>query len=77
MGWCNATEIFDAACRGILGDRQKITQGATKALGIIIDNLEDHDWDCQQDSEYWDHPIVQQLFKDRHPEWFEGEGENE
>lgn len=73
MGWCSGTDIFDAACKGIIGDKQRVSKEGIKALTIIVDSLEQHDWDCQQDSRYWDHPVVQQIFRARG--WFEDEEE--
>ncbi len=73
MGWCSGTEIFDEAV------------DAAKAAGVkglnlrdfaiaMIKVLEDHDWDCQCESEYYEKPgMVQQAFKIMHPEWFEDE----
>ena len=36
---------------------------------ILIEALQDHDWDCEQDSDYWDHPLVREAFKKLHPGW--------
>ena len=68
MGWCSATRIFDAVAEALLtdGDIDK-----KRILETVIDALEDGDWDCQQDSSYWDNPLVQEIMKERHPGWFE------
>ena len=63
MGWCSATLIFDNVCDGLLED-------TIRALAVA---LEDGDWDCQQDSAYWGHPIVQKVMRELHPSWFEDE----
>lgn len=70
MGWCSATEIFDAVASALLdgGDVDK-----KNVLEIVISALEDGDWDCQQDSAFYDHPIVQEIFRELHPRWFEDE----
>lgn len=68
MGWCSGTEIFDVVAEAVLEDLPK-----EEVLGRLIDILEDHDWDCQCDSEFWTHPVVRKLFEDRYPEWFEDE----
>lgn len=39
----------------------------------LIDELEDHDWDNQVESDYFDHELVQEIFRERNPEWFEDE----
>lgn len=68
MGWCSATIIFDQIAQIILDDKpiDKKT-----VLRTVIDSLEEGDWDCQHDSEYWDHPLVQEIMRDKHPHWFE------
>jgi len=74
MGWCSATQIFDDVCDALLGEGEnKLTKKA--ALTAIISALEDGDWDCQQDSRYWDHPLVQKIMRKLHPEWFDDEDE--
>jgi hypothetical protein len=50
--------------------------GIRSALKHIIVALEDMDWDCQQDSSYWDEPLVARIFRELHPDWFEGEDED-
>lgn len=68
MGWCSATIIFDSVV-GALLDHQKINK--KDVITMLIRKLEDGDWDCQQDSDYWDHPMVQEIFREMHPHWFE------
>ncbi len=57
MGWCSATEIFDNVCEELLGDKSKV-----EVIKSLIDSLEQDDWDCQFDSKFIAHPIVQQAF---------------
>ena len=75
MGWCSATEVFDPVAGFILerieGPEDRIE--AKKVLTKLIEVLEDRDWDCQQDSDYWDDPLIQEIFKEIHPDWFEDE----
>ena len=66
MGWCSATVIFDAVCDGLLAKRPPSKASTVRQL---IAALEDGDWDCQQDSEYWSHPIVRAAMKELHPDW--------
>lgn len=69
MGWCSGTEIFDAVVPAILGDEID----KKKTLAALICALEDLDWDCQGDSSYYGHPLVQEVMRELHPRWFEGE----
>lgn len=69
MGWCSATEIFDVVVGEILHpglDKEGI-------IKLLIETLENNDWDCHQDSVYYDNPIVQKILKELHPRWFEEE----
>ena len=71
MGWCSATVIFDAVAGALIEDQEKLDK--KKILNTVISALEDGDWDCQMDSDYWDHPLVREVFKERDPQWFEDE----
>ena len=68
MGWCSATQIFDAVAGELLSEGPKDPKSTLKEL---IRNLEDGDWDCQSDSAYWDHPLVQEIMRELHPHWFD------
>jgi len=74
MGWCSATEIFDTVAEALLSD-EPVDKKET--LMILAEVLRYMDWDCQQDSEYWDHPVVQEIFRELEPEWFEDEDEDD
>ena len=68
MGWCSATEIFDNVAGALLdSDKPKDTK---EVLTQLVGALEEGDWDCQSDSDYWDHPIVREIMKELHPHWF-------
>jgi len=69
MGWCSATYIFDTMC-GELLDKER-PPNVEEVIEMLIGELENGDWDCQSDSEYYDHPVVQRIFKRLHPDWFE------
>ena len=71
MGWCSATVIFDKVVGALLDESGEVDKKAV--IKELIDTLEDGDWDCQQDSKHWDHPIVNAIFRERHPQWFEEE----
>lgn len=66
MGWCSATVIFDGVCDALLADEKPDLKSTLRAL---IAALEDGDWDCQSDSEYWNHPMVREIMKELHPRW--------
>lgn len=68
MGWCSATRIFDSVCDGILNEGECDKRDVIKELAAALENS---DWDCQQDSDFWDHPIVKDVMKELHPSWFE------
>lgn len=67
MGWCSATDIFDPVCAEIL-KRVPDQKSQKKILVTLIDNLNEQDWDCQPDSEFWDHafvgPLLGNMFED-------------
>lgn len=71
MGWCSGTVIFDVVADALLGDKVVSKEAV---LEVLITALEDGDWDCQQDSEYWEHPLVRKIFAKIHPDWFDDEG---
>lgn len=59
MGWCSGTVVFDAVCDALLSEDKPDKKYAIKAL---IDALCDMDWDCENESDYWDHPLVKECF---------------
>ena len=79
IGWCSATSIFDSVCSSLLNTEWDAPGGGIRTAPedvpiMILKNLaielEDQDWDCQRESDYWKHPIVQKVFKELHLEWF-------
>lgn len=70
MGWCSGTEIFDVAAEAIL-DSNKNKQWQKDSLTSIIIVLQGQDWDCECESAYWDHPIVQEIFRELDPELYD------
>jgi hypothetical protein len=68
MGWCSATSIFDSVCEGLLSDQPKSKKEVLKELIVA---LEDGDWDCQTESEFYDNPLVQEVMRELHPHWFD------
>ena len=70
MGWCSATEIFDTVASAVLSDKPLDKK---EVLMVVAEALRDMDWDCEQDSDYWDDTIVREIFMELEPEWFEDE----
>ena len=68
MGWCSATSIFDAMAKYVIDSPQTDDQKIA-ALAKLAQTLESEDWDCQQDSSFYEHPIVKRVFRQLHPDW--------
>lgn len=68
MGWCSGTEVFDPVVNKVLqqdiGDANK-----TAIIIALIKALQDMDWDCESDSDYWEHTLVRKAFKKVCPDW--------
>lgn len=64
MGWCSGTEVFDGVLASLLAKSK--TEDVIRKL---ILTLEDMDWDCHSDSNYFTHPIVQKVLRELHPDW--------
>lgn len=69
MGWCSGTELFDKICETALLDDLLPFDTQVKLLVAVISAFEDHDWDCQDDSGYADHPAVKAAMQQVHPDW--------
>lgn len=69
MGWASGTELFDR-CIDALLDKKRTKE---ERIRDVIEAFEDADWDCQQESEYYEHPVVGKVFQAIHPDWFEEE----
>lgn len=74
MGWCSGTHVFDSILDTLLNDDKIDKETIIKTL---INSFEDADWDCQSDSEYYDHPLVKKCFEEIHPSWFEDDYDDE
>ena len=68
MGWCSGTEVFDAVAGALLDDKPVDKKTVLKNL---IETLQDKDWDCESDSDYWEHPIIREIFMELEPDWFD------
>ena len=72
MGWCSGTEVFDKVAGAVLNSKLPEAD-QYDILYILAESLSDMDWDCQSESGYWDHPLVQKVFEDLYPEWFDAD----
>jgi hypothetical protein len=79
MGWCSGTEIFDHVVKVILDTPDPFMERSTKRIVIaaLIRSMIEHDWDCEHDSDYWEHPLVRLAFKEALSDWDWEEIENE
>lgn len=62
MGWSSATEIFDAVAKEVLVTGEADKKAIIKAL---YKELRCGDWDSETSSEYYEHPIVQEVIQER------------
>lgn len=75
MGWCSGTDVFDPICALILRLNYLSQEQQVEILVAMINAFEDRDWDCQQDSKYWHHPVMMIAMRRVHPDWYEEETE--
>ena len=70
MGWCSGTVVFDSIIEALLDS--KVDKKET--IKYLINVLEDMDWDCQTDSDYWEHPLIKECFIELgRSDWYEDE----
>jgi uncharacterized Zn finger protein len=72
MGWCSGTDVFDDIVEQVLDMKIK-AKAKAEIIAVVVDALENHDWDCQGESAYFEHPIVQAAMQKLHPDWAEDE----
>jgi hypothetical protein len=58
MGWCSATRIFDPICNFVVAKSSAPKKEKIAFLKLIIRKLQEDDWDCESESDFWEHPIV-------------------
>lgn len=68
MGWCSGTCIFDPVVKAIL-EQDAPEEQKINVIKSLITALQDEDWDCETDSDYWKHPLVRRAFKETCPSW--------
>ena len=76
MGWCSATDIFDGVVGEIIHDGTVPRAAKKKIIMALAAALEDQDWDCQHDSDFYEgasraSPLVMEVMRELHPNWFE------
>jgi len=71
MGWCSGTDVFDPVVKEILKIKELSDNKKKHLIRTLIFALEDKDWDCQNESHYWNNRIVRSVFKEEYPEWFD------
>lgn len=64
MGWCRATDIFDPVVKNVKAVLHEIHTNYSdhfdehamlvKIVEPLARELEDGDWDCQEESDYWE-----------------------
>lgn len=68
MGWCSGTDVFDHMMFVI--KKTDITDEQRQCLiQCLIVALQNQDWDCESDSDYWRDPLVRKAFKEVCPKW--------
>lgn len=72
MGWCSGTDIFDKVAEKLI-DMKLPEEQQEEILTVLIDEMENHDWDCQSDSAYYGTPLMDKILKKLHPHWYEDE----
>lgn len=63
MGWCSGTEIFDVVAKHVT--KKHLNRDAL--LEELIGVMWDHDWDCECESEYVNHPLIRKAFLNLDP----------
>jgi len=74
MGWNGGTEIFDVVVEDILfelGDEAL----ENKIIVNLLNVLEGQDWDNVYESEYYEHPRIRAILKERDPALYDDEDE--
>lgn len=70
MGWCSGTPIFDAVAKNIL-DSELSTERQFEIMRALTKAMYDGDWDCEDESRYIKHPVIQRVMRELNPDWYE------
>jgi hypothetical protein len=57
MGWCSATEHFDSVASQVIDNPNVPLAEQIRIVTALYKTLRDGDWDCEGDSEYYNHPV--------------------
>jgi hypothetical protein len=68
MGWCSGTCVFYPVIKAVLEQDAPKEQKIDVIKSLII-ALQDADWDCETDTDYWKHQLVRRAFKKTCPSW--------
>jgi hypothetical protein len=68
MGFCSGTQIFDDVLDFVLNSKMSKDDQYDVVLHLAK-ALEDHDWDCQDESRHWEHKLVHRAFLELNPDW--------
>ena len=64
MGWCSGTYVFDSVVGHLLSMNNISEFDKKLIIKNLIEELWNHDWDCEYYSGYIDEPIVRIAFKE-------------
>lgn len=64
MGWCSGTDIFDVIADIVLIDNNLSNKQVRSILKALIEVLDEHDWDCQADSKWYNDRFVGSIFEE-------------
>ena len=71
MGWSGGSDIAGQIIESVMQNVD--SKQIRKNIYItILRVMEDNDWDTQRECEGID-PVFDQLLKDKHPKWYEGD----
>ena len=71
MGFGSGVDIFDEIASAIIEADDLSNDHKAGILAIVIEALENHDWDTQDDARGYHEPgPVREAFKKVHPDWF-------
>lgn len=62
MGFSAGTDIFDSVVGIILFNDQLDDIDKKQIITALLSSLGDHDWDTEDESEYWEEELVQECF---------------
>lgn len=67
MGWTGGSDILDTVVKFLLTTDLSNSQ-KKKCIKALIQVLYDHDWDTENESKYFNHPLVNKIFRELNPD---------